>query len=407
MRFRARLFAFVLTLAAGARAETPTDATARAREHFQSGILQAQQGNLVAALREFETAYSVRPHFSVLYNIAQTNSTLGRPVQAVAAFERYLTEGAAQISEERSNEVKSLLAANRQRVGRLRVVLEPGATARVWLDGSELEGERLGVDLPVALGEHSLVYAGEGRPAQSRSVVVSPTETAEVRITAAPPSSNRLAQLGVACEVPDVAVEVVGLLRAKTPLKVPLLVPEGRVTVRFSRPGYTPVTRTVDVPRAGIANVDCAQRPVAALPPALQARFAVSAQPFGGVVTVDGERMRGDTLPVGRHWLRVEHDGFVPHEQSIELQAGRVGAYQVTLLPTPAQRERERSARRTRKTAGVVTGAIGMALLGGGVGVYVWNSNRYEDWRDQGDAGAASRAASIQRGDDGAIGLVS
>src|SRR5258705_390151 len=111
MTTRSCLAIALLLLGTSARAETPTtpaDATLQAREHFQAGLADAQRGDVVAALREFETAYRIRPHFSVLYNIGQARSTLGRPVEAVEAFERYLSDGGAQVSDERKRDVEVL-----------------------------------------------------------------------------------------------------------------------------------------------------------------------------------------------------------------------------------------------------------------------------------------------------------
>src|SRR6478609_5613259 len=65
----------------------------QARALFQAGLSHAQQGDLLTALAEFEEAYRAQPHFSVLYNIAQTRSALGRPVEANEAFRRYLSDG--------------------------------------------------------------------------------------------------------------------------------------------------------------------------------------------------------------------------------------------------------------------------------------------------------------------------
>jgi len=118
--------------------------------------------------------------------------------------------------------------------------------------------------------------------------------------------------------------------------------------------------------------------------------------------------LSSDELPAGQHRLRVDSDGFVPHERTIRLEPGNLSSYQVTLAATPAQRQREQQARSSRKKLGIVSGAIGAVLLGGGVGAYAWNSARYDDWRrNQADADASSRAASIQWGDDAAIGLLS
>src|SRR3954467_8172163 len=140
----------LLLIAASAHAQTKSpEATQQARSHFQAGLARAEQGNLSAALIEFEAAYAISPHFSVLYNIGQARSTLGRPVEAVTAFERYLADGGQQITPNRRQEVETLLLSNRKQIGSLRITTDSREPTRVWLDGVELEHERLAK--PIAL----------------------------------------------------------------------------------------------------------------------------------------------------------------------------------------------------------------------------------------------------------------
>ncbi|HEY1533207.1 MAG TPA: hypothetical protein VGF76_04295, partial [Polyangiaceae bacterium] len=63
-----------LLFAASAHAQRAPDSSRQAHEHFQTGLARAAQGDLSGALMEFETAYAIRPHFSVLYNIGQARA---------------------------------------------------------------------------------------------------------------------------------------------------------------------------------------------------------------------------------------------------------------------------------------------------------------------------------------------
>jgi hypothetical protein len=402
----------LLLLSATASAQTPlppsNDATQQARSHFQAGLSRAQQGDLVAALREFETAYESRPHFSVLYNIALTRSTLGHPVEAVEAFERYLADGGPQVAPARRQEVDALLAANRSRIGRLQVFNATDDT-RVWLDGIEIAPSKLNAPIAVATGEHSVVYANKGSPPDSRVIAVTNSEVVELRLMPPPKTSMGVAQLAIKCRVPGVDVEIVGVTRAKTPVPTPLLVPDGALVVRFSRPGYVTSSQSLTTKNGELHTVQCSQHEATPLPRTLAARLVVRAVPADAEVMVDGRRFLGTVLPAGVHQLRVERDGFGAHERMLSLSAGKLAKYNATLAPTPATRERQHRASARRRTAGLVLGGVGAALLATGAGIYTWNSGRYDDWRaGQAQPGSATnlqRATSIQRADDASVGL--
>jgi tetratricopeptide (TPR) repeat protein len=50
------------------------------------------QGDLAGALEKFEAAYVAFPSPKLMFNIGQANRDLGRPVEAVEAFQRFLAE---------------------------------------------------------------------------------------------------------------------------------------------------------------------------------------------------------------------------------------------------------------------------------------------------------------------------
>lgn len=407
---RASLLFALFFSAVPAPAQTQTaEATTTARAHFQQGLARARAGDVTAALRAFEDAYAAAPHFSVLYNIGQARATLGRYVEAAAAFERYLADGGEQVDAKRHEEVEALLEFARSRIGQLRLLVEEGADrrARVWLDGVELSRERWDAPIPLSVGPHSLLYTIGTTPPQSSRVTIVTKTVVEARLRATPTTPEPKARLVVACSVPDVRVEVVGIEVTKTPVPAQLLVPAGPLVVKFSRPGYLPVLHTIWGESSKVVEVSCNQREVSPLPPSDSARLVVSTKPADADVTIDGRRFTGAPLPRGVHWLRVERDGYRPHERLLSLAAGKVTRHEATLVPTPASLERQRVAVAKRRGLGLVLSGIGVAVAGTGAGVYAWNSGRYEDWRLN-DAARTDyqTATSIQRVDDASLGLM-
>lgn len=375
---------------------------ALARAHFNDGMARAARGDMQAALVEFEAAYTLQPHYSVLYNIGQAQVALGRPADAVRTFERYLLEGGDHLSQQRRDEVQALLLETRAKLGSIKIAVDDQDT-RVWLDGVELDRKSLAKPIPLATGKHSLLSSTRSGPPTVREVTVSATTTADVRIEAAP-RPIPYALLKVSCSLPGVDFYLDGTRMATTPLTDALLVPLGPKDLKFSRPGYRQVARRVLASDTGAITVTCDQQVEPTLPPEIKASLAVQATPKDAEVFVDDQRFLGGALPYGQHAVRVEREGFSPSARVISLRAGSTTNYQVTLQPTAAHRQREGLVAARRRTWGYASVGSGLAFVIGGLGLLAWNGHRFDDWR--GHQNSQNRdeqlraVASIQRIDD-------
>jgi hypothetical protein len=395
--------------AANGQAALSTDSVG-ARTHFNEGLASVSRGELEVALREFETAYALKPHYSVLYNIGQAQAALGRSVDAVRTFQRYLVEGGKRLSQARRDEVRDLIATNQAKLGQLRLL---GATVstRVWLDGVELDHTRLGDPLLLGTGKHAVLSSnGSGFPA-SQEVQLTPGVIEELTLPSPPPPAAAEptlapgpAQLRVVCDLPGVEVDVGGTTRATTPLQKPLAVQSGPLTVRFTRAGYLPVTRQLVASPKDEAVVLCDQVLEPVLAPAVKATLVVQTVPFDAEVFVDGKRFLGAALPYGPHYLRVERPGFVSETKTIALRPRDVTTYQVALAPTAARQAAQTRAESRRKLLGYATGGGGVAFTIASAALFGWNGARYDAWRNDTSAGKGDRIASIQRVDDVSVG---
>jgi len=373
------------------------------RAHFQAGLSAARDGDLATALREFEAAYVAQPHFSVLYNIGRARAGLGRHTDAIAAFERYLLDGGAQVPEARRAEVRSLLEISRRQIGAVEIVAPEADATRVWLDGRELDRRELGQPLPLSVGSHSLIHSIRGSAPISETVEVRPATTTQVALT--PPAATPLGDLHVHCDVPEVEVFVNGVSRGRTPLAGPLRLPAGNLQLHFSRPGYYVVERRFELEANASTVQDCGQRALSKLPFEVEARLKLSIEPVDSEAFVDGERFGGRPLPSGPHDLSIRRDGFVPMSKRIILSAQRTTEYAVTLKPTASYAARRRDAIVHRHRVGYALAGVGAALLAASAGIYIWNDGRYDRWRSGADRDL-QRAISIQRFDDLALGLL-
>lgn len=407
MTIRAWISLFLLT--STAHAQIPTSESVAAHARFKEGVEHARRGDVALAMTAFEAAYATRPHFSVLYNIAQAHSALGNPVEAITAFERYLAEGGSQLPPSRREAVERLLDGERQRVGHVMIHVAAPRETRVWLDGKELGAERHGQPITLEVGDHSLLHShGAGHPvALVFNVEAGQTSSQHISAPSAPPPSK--ARLDVQCAVPDVDVVIDDRVVASTPVQEPLQVDEGRRRVRFVRPGFSPSSVDIEVKPDHANRVGCHVRWQLNPESSIAARFSVHATPRDAQVFVDGFAFSGGLLPAGRHVVRVERDGFLPNLQTVSLRPGAGQRHEVALAPTAAQRRRDAKRRSQRRTLASILAVGSASSLAAAGTLYAWNEHRFDELRAESraspDAASPGRVASAQRVDDAAIGL--
>jgi hypothetical protein len=180
---------------AGAQPASP-EAKARAQALLKEGAQQYQQGAYHDALDRFEQAYAVFPSPKLLFNIGQATRELGRPVDSVDAFEKFLAQS-PDAAPELIAEAKRSIAELSLRIGKLLVECTI-AGAEISVDGRPVGRTPL-VDLVRVLpGTHQVtathpsatpavenVVAAAGTV---QTVVMRPRSLAEIAATVAAPA---------------------------------------------------------------------------------------------------------------------------------------------------------------------------------------------------------------------------
>ena len=111
-------------------------AKAQAQELLSQGSKLYHQGDLAGALERFEAAYVAFSSPKLMFNIGQANRDLGRPVEAIEAFQRFLAE-AADVSPETMAEARNSVAELRGRLGKIRIDCDT-AGAQIAVDGKSV-----------------------------------------------------------------------------------------------------------------------------------------------------------------------------------------------------------------------------------------------------------------------------
>jgi tetratricopeptide (TPR) repeat protein len=160
---------------AAAQAEPRT----AARAHFENGVAAFSDRRFGEAADEFEAAYRLSPAFAVLYNIGQVRIALGRSVEAVEAFEKYLDQGAGKIPPERRREVEREIEAQRARIGTVTVRTQPQG-AEVRIDGRAVGRTPLGRPVRLNPGKHTVEAVLSGHEVEAQELDLRGAAPAEV-----------------------------------------------------------------------------------------------------------------------------------------------------------------------------------------------------------------------------------
>lgn len=251
-----------------AMAQNPSEA----RVAFQEGVQHFGARRFAEALVSFQRAYRIRPHPSVMVNIANCYLSLEQPLEAISWFERYLRD-ATGVSPEQRAQIEHTVADARQRLASLNILAVP-AGAEIYIDGTSIGVAPLRGPREVAAGPHvleartsnggSVQYQARVEPGRSLTITLN-TVTREGYIGSAPPGANDAAMVALApnatppVTAPPVVVPVVTPPVVTTPAVLPPNTPPpphdgaGDEVVTRRRAGFVPaVASGAGVAAAGL-----------------------------------------------------------------------------------------------------------------------------------------------------------
>lgn len=137
-------------------------AKAQARAQFNRGIEQYAASQYDEALESFQEAYRLSPHPLVRVNMANCYDRLGKPVEALFHFERFIRETAGDSARAAQRaEVESAIRRLKHSVGELTVRVIPDG-ARVRIDETEEQHSPISEPIVLAAGDHVVKVEHEG-----------------------------------------------------------------------------------------------------------------------------------------------------------------------------------------------------------------------------------------------------
>jgi len=205
----------LLTVLAQANAPgSDPDAKARAQVTLKEGTQLYQQGAFADALDKFEQAYSVFPSPKLFFNIGRANRELGRPVDAVDAFEKFLSL-AVDASPELLAEAKRSVQELSPKVGKL--LIDCGVVdAEISVDGKMAGKAPLADVVRVTPGRHQVTATSP-----TMIPVVETVDVAAGTVQTVAIRPRGLAEAAPVAQVPPMPSPSVDLQAARLPSPAP------------------------------------------------------------------------------------------------------------------------------------------------------------------------------------------
>jgi hypothetical protein len=376
--------ALVCTLTLEVCGEVAADARDAARLEYERGLELAKHGDYTTALAAFREAYTKSPHFFVLYNIAQAEIALGRPIAAAEALSRYLDEGGPRIPRSRRKQAAAQLEWLRSRFAELTLVGARPET-RITVNGGDAFAAP-SEPLRLSPGTHHISVSEAGIPPIHRVVTLVAGERQVLRVDTPPADAGILVvECGEAGAELLVDGTPVDWLRATEGVAVAA----GRHRVAFSAPGQRWMERTIEVRPGESGRLSCPT------PASVTGTLAVTCGELGTSVLIDGKPLSlasaeaGVALSAGRHTVSFRAPGLRFADQSFDMPGAAAlmvwcGAPErAEGLPRKAAENTNGAAatRLTQTHAGLVAAGAGILLGAAAGGHYLWNRGRHADWQ--------------------------
>ncbi len=192
-----------LALAVGLLLNTqPEEARDRARDAFTQGQELYRTGDFAGALAAFQKAEAIQPSPATQYNIGRCHERLGQLPDAVAAYERYLSEAPGAPDHDALAGHVAELRRQIPPVGHLKVSVEPpGASVTV----DQAAPEPAPIDKLVPAGQHLVLAELSGYTPARRDVEVVAGGSLQLELTLRPvetPPATRAPDAAVRRDVP-------------------------------------------------------------------------------------------------------------------------------------------------------------------------------------------------------------
>lgn len=302
------------------------------QRHFRRGVQLFRAGDHEGALTEFAWAYRLRQHHDITLNMAYCYVEMDRVSEAIAYFDRFLSEGGSRVPARRREEVQRELERLRALVVEITITVNiEGAT--VVVDEREMGTAPLDGPLLLRAGALHTIEARMSGFHTARQEVTTTASTIPPPVVLELRRVRASGRLHVASSTPGATVVIDGEAVGPAPHRDEIEAGTYRIEVRAE--GYQSASREVAVAVGADQSITIDLTPSGPI-----ARFVVDTGIDGAAVYVDGTQA-GTTpfdapieLSPGPHRVSVEREGYQSWSGDIVVEGGQTTAAQVALAST-------------------------------------------------------------------------
>jgi hypothetical protein len=198
---------FLGLLAQSSELDVNASAKAKAQSLLTEGSAFYEKGDYANALERFKAAFAAYDSPKLLFNIGQANRDLGRPVEALEAFEQFLI-GDLDAAPETLAEAKGSVTELQKQLGRLRIDCQT-VNATISVDGKDVGLTPLPKLLWATPGRHQVTARHWGFTPAIEDVEVRVSNVQPVRIALQEPVAQTLGSGASHSEQPATQSDVV------------------------------------------------------------------------------------------------------------------------------------------------------------------------------------------------------
>jgi hypothetical protein len=177
------------TLALAAPSQPTQSQMDEARRRYARALELSDEGNYDDALLELQRAYALAPTYRLLYNLGVVSVAVHDYVKAIDYYNRYLSEGGADIEAARAAEVQAQLERLRTRIAKVTIDANV-AGAEVSVDDVVVGTSPLTSPITVNAGRHKITAVSSGYFPASSVVEVAGNESKKVSLSLLRPASS-------------------------------------------------------------------------------------------------------------------------------------------------------------------------------------------------------------------------
>ncbi len=155
------------------------DTAETAKEVYDHGIELFKKNDYMGAMAEFQAAYAQKPHYSVLYNIAQCHVMVENNEEALKTFEMYLVQGGDFIDADRRKLVEDEIERLQGLLCPMSLEISPDGAA-ILLDGNEMGKSPYTKIEYLNPGQHTLIVQKSGFKSVNKVFILRREEADEV-----------------------------------------------------------------------------------------------------------------------------------------------------------------------------------------------------------------------------------